>query len=104
IFFRIDPLRAEHTRAVVEHIVHNADVRAHLADLQEYDTSYEVEGVGRFRVNIYRQRSSLAVVLRVIPLNVPTLDELKAPAACRALAQKDRGLVLCVGAAGSGKS
>jgi twitching motility protein PilT len=104
VFFRIEPLRPEHTQAVVRHLVHDADVLANLEQLQEYDTSYEVDGVGRFRVNVYRQRSSLAIVLRVVPLKVPSLEDLGAPAACRALAEKDRGLVLCVGAAGNGKS
>lgn len=104
IFFRIEPLRPEHTLAVVQHLVQDPEVLAKLSSLLEYDTSYEAEDIGRFRVNVYRQRSSLAVVLRVIPLNVPTLDELGAPAACRILAEKDRGLVLCVGAAGNGKS
>lgn len=104
IFFRIDPLRPEHTEAVVQHIVQDTEVLANLSGLQEHDTSYEVDGVGRFRVNVYRQRASLAIVLRVVPLRVPTLDELGAPPACRVLAEKDRGLVLCVGAAGNGKS
>jgi twitching motility protein PilT len=60
--------------------------------------------VGRFRVNVYRQRGTLAVVLRFIPFEVPTLEELGAPRVCQELAEKDRGLVLCVGAAGNGKS
>jgi twitching motility protein PilT len=55
-------------------------------------------------VNIYRQRGSVAIVMRVIPPRVPRLEDLGVPAACRALAAKDRGLVLCVGAAGNGKS
>jgi twitching motility protein PilT len=70
----------------------------------EYDTSYEVHGLGRFRVNVYRQRSSLAVVMRVIPVKVPSLADLGAPAVCEQLAERDRGLILCVGAAGNGKS
>src|SRR5690606_7246016 len=90
--------------AVVQHLIRDPEVRAQLSTLLEYDTSYEADGIGRFRVNVYRQRSSLAVVLRVIPFHVPTLEELGAPAACRILAEKDRGLVLCVGAAGNGKS
>jgi twitching motility protein PilT len=72
--------------------------------LKEHDLSYEVPGIGRFRVNVYRQRGSLAIVMRVIPPRVPKLEELGLPAACRGLATKDRGLVLCVGAAGNGKS
>jgi twitching motility protein PilT len=55
-------------------------------------------------VNVYRQRASLAVVMRVIPARVPSLAELGAPAVCQVLAEKDRGLVLCVGAAGNGKT
>jgi twitching motility protein PilT len=55
-------------------------------------------------VNIYRQRASLALVMRVIPQRVPSLEQLGAPAACRMLAERDRGLVLCVGAAGNGKT
>ncbi len=104
IFFRIEPLRPENTMAVVQHLVRDAEILAGLSDLQEYDTSYEVDGLGRFRVNIYRQRNSLAIVLRVIPFKVPSFEDLGAPAACKTLAEKDRGLVLCVGAAGNGKS
>jgi twitching motility protein PilT len=79
-------------------------VLANLDELREYDSSYEVLGLGRFRVNIYRQRGSLAVVMRVVPEQVPTLAELGAPNVCIKLAERERGLVLCVGAAGSGKS
>jgi len=63
-----------------------------------------VIGLGRFRVNIYRQRGSLAIVMRIVPETVPTLEQLGAPAVCTVLAAKERGLVLCVGAAGNGKS
>jgi twitching motility protein PilT len=104
VFFRVDKVRPEHTLAVAEHLIRDQQVLADLDSLREHDTSYEVNGVGRFRVNIYRQRSSLAVVMRVIPVNVPTLADLGAPAICEQLAEKDRGLILCVGAAGNGKS
>jgi len=104
VFFRVDKVRPEHTLAVAQHLIRDQQVLADLDSLREYDTSYEVNGVGRFRVNIYRQRSSLAVVMRVIPVNVPTLADLGAPAICEQLAEKDRGLILCVGAAGNGKS
>ena len=60
--------------------------------------------MGRFRVNVYRQRGSIAIVMRAIPFVIPTLEELGAPAACELLAEKERGLVLVVGAAGNGKS
>jgi twitching motility protein PilT len=104
VFFKSERIREEHTEAVARHIIRDPEVSARLATLLEYDTSYAVENVGRFRVNVYRQRGSLAIVLRFIPIKIPTLEELGAPAACKDLAEKERGLVLCVGAAGNGKS
>jgi twitching motility protein PilT len=104
VFFRVDKIRPEDTEAMVRHLIRDPAVLSDLGALREYDTSYEVNGIGRFRVNIYRQRASLAIVMRVIPHEVPSLEKLGAPPACRMLAEKDRGLVLCVGAAGNGKS
>lgn len=104
VYFRLDPIRPEDTEAVAHHVINDAEVLRDLGGLQEYDTSYEAFEVGRFRVNVYRQRGTLAIVMRFIPLDVPSLDALAAPQACRDLAEKDRGLVLCVGAAGNGKS
>jgi twitching motility protein PilT len=104
VFFKAERIREEHTEAVARHLIRDPEVLAGIDRLLEYDTSYAVEGVGRFRVNVYRQRGSLAVVLRFIPIQIPTLDELGAPRACRDLAERERGLVLCVGAAGNGKS
>ena len=104
VFFRVERVRPQDTEAVARHLIRDSRVLAELGQLMEYDTSYEVEGVGRFRVNVYRQRGSLAIVMRIIPRIVPTLDELGAPRVCKVLAEKDRGLVLCVGAAGNGKT
>ena len=104
VFFRVDRIRPQHTEAAAGHIIRDPQILSNLENLREYDTSYEAHGIGRFRVNVYRQRSSLAIVMRVIPIEVPTLEELGAPAICEQLAEKDRGLVLCVGAAGNGKS
>lgn len=104
VFFRVDKIRPEHTQAAAQHLIRDEQLLTDIDKLREYDTSYEVPGVGRFRVNIYRQRSSLAIVMRIIPMEVPTLEELGAPSVCEQLAEKDRGLILCVGAAGNGKS
>jgi twitching motility protein PilT len=104
VYFRLDPIRPADTEAIAHHVIQNAEVLRELQALREYDTSYEAPGVGRFRVNVYRQRGSLAIVMRYIPLEIPTLEQLGAPRACSELALKDRGLVLCVGAAGNGKS
>lgn len=104
VFFRVDKVRPEDTAAVARLVIRDPKVLAELSELREYDTSYAISGVGRFRVNIYRQRGSLAIVMRVIPQKVPSLEDLGAPRVCKMLAEKDRGLVLCVGAAGNGKS
>jgi twitching motility protein PilT len=104
VYFRVDKIKPADTEAVARHLIRDKEVLAKLDTLDEYDTSYAVRGVGRFRVNIYRQRGTLAIVMRIIPFDVPTFDMLGSPKACLDLAEKDRGLVLCVGAAGNGKS
>lgn len=68
------------------------------------DLSYGVTGVGRFRVNIFRQRGSCAVVMRVIPDCIPSFEELNLPAKLRDIVQLRNGIVLVTGPTGSGKS
>jgi twitching motility protein PilT len=68
------------------------------------DLSYGVNGVGRFRVNIFRQRGSCAVVMRVIPDGIPSFDELNLPAKLKEIVQLRNGIVLVTGPTGSGKS
>lgn len=68
------------------------------------DLSYGVNGVGRFRVNIFRQRGSCAVVMRVIPDGIPSFDELNLPAKLMEIVQLRNGIVLITGPTGSGKS
>jgi twitching motility protein PilT len=104
VYFRVDRLEAPDTEAVARHLVKDPALLDDLGKLQEYDTSYATEGIGRFRVNVYRQQGTLAIVMRVIPIEIPTFEELGVAAACLDLAEKPRGLVLVVGAAGNGKS
>lgn len=73
-------------------------------EIGEYDLSYEIPGVGRFRVNVFRQRANDAIALRVITLKVPTLDDLKHPRLFKEMVKKRRGLILVTGPTGSGKS
>jgi twitching motility protein PilT len=61
-------------------------------------------GVGRFRVNVLRQRSSFMIVMRVIPFTVPTIESLRLPEVVQQISESDRGLVLVTGVSGSGKS
>ena len=70
----------------------------------EYDCSYSVKGVSRFRVNVFRQRDSCAIAFRVIPDRIPTIDELALPLVMKDLVKKPRGLILVTGPTGSGKS
>src|SRR5688500_9227260 len=63
-----EKLRPEHTQALAEIILRGSRFRGDVQDLMEFDTAYSVRGVGRYRVNIYRQRGTLALALRSIPL------------------------------------
>ncbi len=68
------------------------------------DLSYGLPGVGRFRVNIFRQRGSCAIVMRVIPDKIPGFADLKLPARLEEIVQLKNGIVLVTGPTGSGKS
>lgn len=70
----------------------------------EVDLSYTSSGLGRFRVNVYRQRNSMAMALRAIPTEIPTLEQLNLPDVFHTLASKRRGIILVTGPTGSGKS
>src|SRR5688572_30258405 len=71
---------------------------------QEVDLAYSVAGLGRFRCNVYQQRGSVALVLRVIPTRIKPIDELGLPPVLKRIASEERGLVLVTGTTGSGKS
>ncbi len=70
----------------------------------ELDFAYSIPGVSRFRANVFQQRNSMGAVFRVIPLKIPTIEELQLPKVCKFLAERPRGLVLVTGPTGSGKS
>ncbi|HKG23318.1 MAG TPA: ATPase, T2SS/T4P/T4SS family, partial [Blastocatellia bacterium] len=73
-------------------------------DKDEFDVSYEVQNVCRFRANVFKQRGSYAAVLRVVPLEIKSFDELHLPRVMERIANLSRGLVLISGATGNGKS
>jgi twitching motility protein PilT len=75
-----------------------------LEKMGELDFSMGVKGLGRFRVNAYRQRSSYGMALRVVHNRIPAIEELGLPSIVRDLARKQRGLILVTGPTGSGKS
>ena len=78
--------------------------RQKFKDSQELDLAYSVAGLGRFRCNVFQQRGTIGIVLRVIPVKVMNLDELGLPQVLKKIAQEERGLVLVTGTTGSGKS
>jgi twitching motility protein PilT len=70
----------------------------------EIDIAYSVPGLGRFRVAVFQQRGSVGMVLRLIPSTILTIKELMLPSVLEKICQMPRGLVLCTGTTGSGKS
>jgi twitching motility protein PilT len=79
-------------------------VRAHFNEANEVDFAYSIQGVGRFRVNAFRQRGSVGVVCRRVLPSSQGFDALGLPPAVRTLSEEHRGLVLVTGPTGSGKT
>jgi twitching motility protein PilT len=101
----VAPLTADDTRRIASQLIGNN--KAAVAMLREQgscDVSYALPGVARFRVNVFIQRGSCAVVMRVIPTTIPTLNSIGAPEQFQEIARLRDGLVLVTGPRGSGKS
>jgi len=91
----------------IENIVKDIIDEKHLAILQEageVDFAYSIPSLGRFRVNVFRQRGSLSMAVRILNLRIPSPEELGLPEAVVEMTDKRRGLILVTGATGSGKS
>jgi len=97
-------LTPEQTKAIALRLIASEEDRARIEKIRDYDCSWGMPGIGRFRVNILRQRSSFMIVMRVIPFDVPTFDTLKLPAVLGQVAAAERGMILVTGVTGSGKS
>lgn len=78
--------------------------RKQIPYIKDIDLAYSLPGVCRFRVNIFRQRGTFAIVMRAIPVRVPKIEELNLPPILKKIALYQRGLVLVTGTTGSGKS
>jgi twitching motility protein PilT len=78
--------------------------RQKFKDSLEIDLAYSVPGLGRFRCNVFQQRGTIGLVLRVIPIGVKSVEELGLPQILKTIASEERGLVLVTGTTGSGKS
>jgi twitching motility protein PilU len=97
------PLSPQHTQTLVRSIMNDKQLGEFEAK-QEVNFAISLPGVSRFRVNAFTQRGSMGMVLRVIRSEIPNFDELGLPPVLRDVAMTKRGLVIFVGATGSGKS
>ena len=96
-------LNREETRHLAYGIMSDRQ-RARFERLREIDFSFEVEGLSRFRANVFTRRGKTAAVVRLIPLQVKPLEELGLPSVVERLAGRPHGLILVAGSSGSGKS
>jgi twitching motility protein PilT len=96
---RMEPLRPEDTADAARLVLGGGELTG-----SETDRSYSIPGVSRFRVSIFRQRSSFGLVLRVIPFDIPALESLHLSAVVGRFAAAREGLILVTGATGQGKS
>jgi twitching motility protein PilU len=97
------PLGADEVEALVRGALSPAE-QAEFDRTHELNSARAIKGVGRFRLNVFRQRGQLGLVARLIPIRFPTAEELGLPPSLTTLVMQKRGLVLVTGATGSGKS
>jgi len=102
---KVAPLRPADTEAIAKHILDGRSVAIDFnRPFRELDVSYSLPGNARFRASIFRQRGSVGVVLRIIPVKVKGFAELNLPNRLGEIAESRRGLVLITGATGNGKT
>ena len=101
---KVPPLTATDTEAIAAMIMEKRDPINFDRLFGEIDVSYSLPGMGRFRASIFRQRGSVGVVLRLIPFDVRSFDQLNLPPVLSEIGDARRGLILVTGATGNGKS
>jgi twitching motility protein PilT len=98
------PLSEEDALAIAQHLVGMTDTAEFKREVREWDGTFMLPGVSRFRVNVFRQKGQYAAVLRAIPLKTDDFASLGLPDSLERIANLRRGLVLVTGATGNGKS
>lgn len=96
-------LTADAVRQLLYEVLNEKQIKEY-EDEMELNTAYALEGVGAFRISAFRQKGSPAVVVRFIPGSIPPIDTLGLPEVLKEIIMQKRGLILMVGATGSGKS
>ncbi|WP_261133100.1 type IV pilus twitching motility protein PilT [Bacillus sp. Marseille-Q3570] len=99
----MEPLTPEDTQLIAKSLM-NERQWDEFIELGEIDFSYGIQGVSRFRINAFYQRSSISLAIRVIPTIIPSIEELRLPDTLKSIMNKSQGLVLITGPTGSGKS
>lgn len=101
--FKIPPLNAAQSKGLLYEIFSPKMKEQFEKDLQ-IDFSYEIDGVARYRTNVFNQRLGIDASFRIVPLKIPTFEELGLPAVINKILDQHQGLILVTGAAGHGKS
>lgn len=97
------PLKSQQMLEIAKSIMNDAQQKE-FEETMELNMALSVEGVGRYRINLFRQRGEVAMVIRYIKGNIPSLEDLQLPPILSSVIMEPRGLILVVGATGSGKS
>ncbi len=103
VSLELPPLKQEDLRSLAEQIMAPKNIKE-FSEQKESDFALAVPGVGRFRVNAYQQRGTIAYAMRTVPFQAKTIAELNLPEVCERIALMPRGLILVTGITGSGKS
>ncbi|MEO8192513.1 MAG: type IV pilus twitching motility protein PilT [Gemmatimonadales bacterium] len=99
----MSPMRSDDMKALADQIM-PPKRQKEFGEMKEADFALGVPGIGRFRVNAYQQRGTIAYAFRIVPFQASTISELNLPPVLEQIAMKPRGLVLVTGVTGSGKS
>ena len=97
-------LTVDQVRGIALQLIPHEEDKKNFDKLLDYDCSWGIPGVGRFRVNILKQRGSPMIVMRAIPIEIPSVEDLGLPPIVNKIASYERGLILVTGVTGSGKS
>ncbi|HTL13214.1 MAG TPA: ATPase, T2SS/T4P/T4SS family, partial [Bdellovibrionota bacterium] len=100
---KMETLGAEAIQHIIYGVLSDKQIRGLDTNLS-IDFSFRLEELGRFRCNVFHQKGTLAAVVRMIPFQIPRLEDLGVPAVLKEMCQRKRGLILITGATGSGKS
>ncbi len=100
---RVPPLSSKDTEGIASMILGDRKIDFY-KPFGEVDVSYSLSGMGRFRASIFRQRGSVGIVMRLIPFDVKSFDDLNLPPVIAEIADARRGLILVTGATGNGKT